>query len=110
MAAKIRKGDLVLVIAGKDKGKTGKVTKVLPKNNRVIVEGVNIVKRHMRARSQTQPSGIIEMAAPIHISNVMLICPNCGEPTRVGFKITETGDKLRVCKKCGGVISDVKTA
>ncbi len=110
MAAKIRKGDLVLVIAGKDKGKTGKVTKVLPRENRVIVEGVNIVKRHMRARSQAQPSGIIEMAAPIHVSNVMLICPNCGEPTRVGFKITETGDKLRVCKKCGGVISDVKAA
>lgn len=110
MAAKIKRGDFVLVIAGRDRGKEGKVKKVFPKQQRVIVEGVNIVKRHMRVRSQTQPGGIIEMEAPIHISNVMLICPNCGEPTRVGFKITETGQKVRVCKRCGGVISDVKAA
>ncbi|MEO0244166.1 MAG: 50S ribosomal protein L24, partial [candidate division WOR-3 bacterium] len=83
MGRKIRRDDTVLVISGKDKGKIGKVKKVLPEKARIVVEGVNIVKRHMRARSAEQPSGIIQMEAPIHISNVKLICPLCGEATRV---------------------------
>lgn len=100
MARKIKRDDTVLVIAGKDKGKIGKVKKVIPEKARIVVEGVNIVKRHMRARSVDQPSGIIQMEAPIHISNVKLICPMCGEATRVGFIIKED-KKVRVCKKCG---------
>jgi len=100
MARKIKKDDTVIVIAGKDRGKIGKVKKVIPEKQRVVVEGVNIVKRHMRARGADQPSGIIQMEAPIHISNVKLICPLCGEATRVGFVIKED-KKHRVCKKCG---------
>ncbi len=103
MAAKIRRGDTVMVMRGKDRGHVGKVKKVFPKMQRALVEGANIVKRHMRARSQTQPSGIIEMEAPIHISKLRLVCPNCGEPTRVGFRF-EDDRKVRYCKKCDGVI------
>lgn len=104
MGLKIKRNDTVKVIAGKDKGKIGKVKKVYPKQMRVLVEGVNIVKRHMRARGPETPSGIVEMEAPIHISNVMLVCPNCGEPTRVGYTFLEDGRKVRICKKCGEVI------
>ncbi|MEO0230614.1 MAG: 50S ribosomal protein L24 [candidate division WOR-3 bacterium] len=100
MGRKIRRDDTVLVISGKDKGKIGKVKKVLPEKARIVVEGVNIVKRHMRARSAEQPSGIIQMEAPIHISNVKLICPLCGEATRVGF-VLKDNKKKRFCKKCG---------
>jgi large subunit ribosomal protein L24 len=104
MGFRIRSGDTVKVIAGKDKGKIGKVKKVYPEKQRVLVEEVNVVKRHLRPRGPNQPSGIVEMAAPIHISNVMLVCPNCGEPTRVGYKFLEDGTKARFCKKCGEVI------
>uniref|UniRef100_A0A7C2K5R3 Large ribosomal subunit protein uL24 n=1 Tax=candidate division WOR-3 bacterium TaxID=2052148 RepID=A0A7C2K5R3_UNCW3 len=98
---KIKRDDLVLVIAGKDKGKIGKVKKVIREKSRVVVEGVNIVKKHMRARGPELPSGIIQMEAPIHISNVKLVCPMCGQATRIGFLIKEDGKKSRVCKKCG---------
>uniref|UniRef100_A0A7V3KNF2 Large ribosomal subunit protein uL24 n=1 Tax=candidate division WOR-3 bacterium TaxID=2052148 RepID=A0A7V3KNF2_UNCW3 len=98
---KIKRDDLVLVIAGKDKGKIGKVKKVIREKSRVVVEGVNIVKKHMRARGPQLPSGIIQMEAPIHVSNVKLVCPMCGQATRVGFVIKEDGKKSRVCKKCG---------
>ena len=101
MGIKIKRDDLVLVIAGKDKGKIGKVKKVIREKSRVIVEGVNIVKKHMRARGPELPSGIIQMEAPIHVSNVKLVCPLCGQATRVGFVIKEDGKKSRVCKKCG---------
>ena len=102
MAAKIKKGDKVIVLAGKDKGKTGEVTQVLPKEDRVIVAGVNVVKRHQRP-TQTTPGGIEEKNAPIHISNVALVDPKTGEPTRVGFKVD--GDKkVRIAKKSGEVI------
>ncbi|MGB4339803.1 MAG: 50S ribosomal protein L24 [Candidatus Hydrothermia bacterium] len=101
MSVRIRKEDTVIVISGKDKGKIGKVKKVLPDKGRILVEGVNIVKRHMRARSAEQPSGIIQMEAPIHASNVKLICPLCGEATMVSFVVKENGEKSRVCKKCG---------
>ncbi len=103
MAAKIKREDLVVVIAGKDKGKKGKVIRVLPKKQRLVVEGVNIVKKHQRPTA-TKPGGIIEMPAPIHVSNVMLLCPKCGQATRVGFTFLEDGTKVRKCKKCGEVI------
>lgn len=101
---RIKRGDQVEVIAGKDKGVAGEVLRVLPKAQRVVVERVNIVKKHQRpmqaGRSQVQP-GIIEFEAPIHWSNVMLICPQCDERTRVGFRMTEGNIKVRVCRKCG---------
>ncbi len=99
MAAKIKRDDFVLVISGKDRGKRGKVIRVIPKESRVVVEGVNIVKKHQKP-TPTRPGGIVEMPAPIHISNVMLVCPRCNRPTRVGFTFLEDGRKVRVCKKC----------
>jgi large subunit ribosomal protein L24 len=100
--AKIKKDDLVVVIAGKDKGRRGKVLKVLPKRSRLVVEKVNMVKRHQRA-TQTVKGGILEKEAPIHVSNVMLICSKCGEPTRVGYKLLQDGRKVRSWKKCGEI-------
>ncbi|MCD6079970.1 MAG: 50S ribosomal protein L24 [Candidatus Omnitrophica bacterium] len=102
--ARVKKGDTVEVIAGKDKGKRGKVIRVYPSGNRVLVQGVNIVKRHMRQRRQDVPGGIIEMETPLHISNVMPVCNRCGRGVRVGFKILEDGSKIRICKKCGETI------
>lgn len=104
MAAKIRRNDTVVVTAGKDRGKQGRVARVFPADNRVVVEGVNMIKRHARARSLTQPGGIIEREAAIHVSNVMYLCSSCNKPTRVGFKFLETGTKVRFCKKCGEVV------
>jgi large subunit ribosomal protein L24 len=101
---KIRKEDTVLVISGKDRGKRGRVLRAFPKESRVIVEKVNMIKRHMRARRPALQAGIIEREAPIHISNVMLLCNKCHRPTRVGFQFIEEGRKVRVCKRCGEVI------
>ena len=102
----IRREDNVLVIAGRERGKTGKVRQVLPRESRVIVEGVNIVKRHMKPRSTTaRQAGIIEKEAPLHISNVALLCPKCSRPTRVGHRILADGTKVRVCKRCGEQMS-----
>ena len=96
---KIRKGDTVQVIAGKDKGKRGEIVSILPKKDAVVVSGVNIVKKAMKKRSQQDQGGIVEVEAPLHISNVALVCKKCG-PTRAGYKID--GDKkIRVCRKCG---------
>ncbi|ACX52608.1 ribosomal protein L24 [Ammonifex degensii KC4] len=97
----VKKGDTVLVLTGKDAGKKGKVLRVIPEEQRVIVEKVNIVKRHMRPTRQFPQGGIIEKEAPIHASNVMLVCTKCGRPTRVGHRILPEGKKVRVCKKCG---------
>lgn len=101
---RIKKGDTVEVMAGKDVGRRGEVLRVLPKEDRVVVAQVNIVKKHQRpmqaGRAQVQP-GIIEFEAPLHLSNVMLICPQCGQRVRVGFHINDDGQKVRVCKKCG---------
>lgn len=97
---KIRKNDQVLIIAGKDKGKKGKVVAVLSKQNKVVVEGINIVKRHMKPKNEGQKGQIIDMPSPLDVSKVKLICPKCGQPTRVGFKI-EGKKKYRICKKCG---------
>ena len=100
----IRKNDTVLVIAGKDKGKKGKVRFAYPKDERVLVEGVNLIKRHTRARGQVRQAGIIEREAPIAVSNVMLLCKQCNHPARVGFRFLEDGRKVRVCRACGEVI------
>ncbi|MCS7228870.1 MAG: 50S ribosomal protein L24 [Candidatus Kryptonium sp.] len=101
----IKKNDTVLVIAGNYKGKIGKVLKVLREKERVLVEGVNIVKKHVRKSPKYPQGGIIEMEAPIHVSNVMLVCPKCGKATRVGHTTLVSADgkrsKMRVCKKCG---------
>ncbi len=108
MRVKIKKGDIVEVISGKreDKGKRGEVIKVLPQEGRVVVQGVNIRKKHQRqvqAQGRTLSPGIIEFEGPIHISNVMLVCPRCDKPTRVGLQ-RETGEIHRVCKKCNSLI------
>ncbi len=103
MAQKIKRGDTVKVIRGRDKNKIGKVKKVFKDTNRIIVEEVMVVKRHMKARSENVPSGIVEMESPISQSNVRLVCPNCGEETKVGFKFVEN-KKVRYCKKCNEVI------
>jgi len=103
---KIRKGDTVEVIAGRDKGKRGEVIRVLPRERRVVVQGVNIRKKHQQqveAQGRTITPGIIEFEAPIDISNVMLVCPKCGEPTRVAIR-REGGVVERICKRCGAVI------
>ena len=101
---KIRKNDTVLVIAGKDRGKRGKVRFAHPKKERVLVEGINFIKRHTRAVGGVRQAGIIEREAPIHVSNVMLLCNKCNRPTRVGFHFLEDGRKIRVCRQCSEVI------
>ncbi len=100
---KIRKGDKVIVLAGKDKGKHGEVLKILPKENRVIVQGVNMIRRHQR-QSQTQEGGIIAKEAPIQVSNLAIEDPSDGTPTRVGWKILNDGRKVRYAKKSGETI------
>jgi len=101
---KIRKNDTVLIIAGKDKGKKGKVRLVFPKENRLIIEGINMVKRHSRARGAARQAGIIELEAPLHASNVMLLCNKCNQPTRVGFRFLDDGRKVRICHSCREII------
>ncbi len=100
----VKTGDKVIVIAGKDKSKTGKVLKVFPKRGRVLVEGVNIVKRHTKPNFKYPEGGIIEKEAPIHVSNVMHVDPKTGAPTRIGHKVLEDGRKVRYAKKSGEVI------
>ncbi|PMQ00977.1 MAG: 50S ribosomal protein L24 [Dictyoglomus sp. NZ13-RE01] len=107
MGFSIKKGDLVLVISGKDKGKRGKVISVLPKENKIIVEGINIVKKHTRPTQKNRQGGIIEKPAPLYRCKVMLICPRCNQPTRVGFTFLESGQKVRKCKKCNEIIDQV---
>ncbi len=104
MKPRIRKGDLVMVIAGREKGKTGRIKKVLRKEDRVIVEGLNLVRKHVRPSERYPQGGIVEMEAPIHISNVLLYCHKCGRGVRIGVKFLEDGKKVRVCKKCGEVL------
>lgn len=100
----IKKNDTVKVIAGKDKGKSGKVLRLIPKKDRVIVEKVNMVKRHMKPSQQSRQGGILEKESPIHVSNLMLICSKCTDPTRVGHKVLDDNRKVRYCKKCEEVI------
>jgi large subunit ribosomal protein L24 len=100
----IRKNDNVLVIAGKDKGKTGRVRFAFPKKERLLVEGINFVKKHSRAQGAVRQAGIIEREAPIHVSNVMLICSKCNKPARVGSRFLSDGRKVRFCRVCGEVL------
>ena len=101
---KIRKNDTVLVIAGKDKGKKGRVRFAYPKDERLLVEGVNFIKRHTRATGRVRQAGVIEREAPIRVSNVMLLCSKCNRPARVGFHFLGDGRKVRVCRSCHEVI------
>ncbi len=101
---KIRKNDTVLVIAGKDKGKKGKVRFAYPKRERVLVEGVNFIKRHARATGQVRQAGIIEREEPIQVSDVVLMCSKCNRPTRVGYRTLADGKRARICHSCKEVI------
>lgn len=100
---KIRKGDKVKVISGKNKGKESSVSGVQPKKEKVLVEGVNIVSRHLK-KGRRESGGIVKVIRPIHISNVMVVCPKCNKPARIGYKLVD-GKKYRFCKKCEGIVS-----
>jgi large subunit ribosomal protein L24 len=97
---KIKKNDKILVTAGKDKGKTGKVEKVFHKTSKVLVEGINLYKKHLKKRGEDKPGGIVERNRPLTVANVALICPKCQKPTRVGYKFDKSNKKYRICKKC----------
>ena len=101
---KIRKNDTVLVIAGRDKGKKGKVRFAYPKEGQLLVEGVNFIKRHSRAVKGARQAGIIEREETISVADVMLLCSKCNHPTRIGFRFLEDGRKVRVCRSCGEVV------
>jgi len=100
----IKKGDTVVVLSGKEKGKKGKVLRVLPGKNRAIVEALNFVTRHERPSQQNPQGGMLQIEAPLHSSNLMVICAKCGKPTRVGRRILDDGSKARVCKKCSEIM------
>jgi large subunit ribosomal protein L24 len=100
----IRKNDNVIVIAGKDKGKKGRVRFAYPKKEQLLVEGINFIKKHSRARGRVRQAGIIEREAPINISDVMLLCSKCNHPARVGYRFLADGRKVRFCRACGEVI------
>jgi large subunit ribosomal protein L24 len=105
LATPIRKNDSVVVITGKDRGKRGRVLKVVPDNNRLTVEGVNVIKRHTKPNPQRGiKGGVVEREAALHASNVQIVCPECGKPTRIGKKVLGDGRKVRVCRKCEGVV------
>ena len=104
MASKVRRHDTVEVTRGKDRGRRGEVRIVHTKSNRVIVTGANMVKKHRRSQNPTTPSGIIDIEAPLHVSNVRLVCPSCDAAVRVGFRILDEGRKVRFCKSCGEAV------
>ena len=99
---KIKKGDRVRVLTGKDRGKEGEVMRAIPEWDKVIVDGVNVAKRHQRATRATTQGGIIDKDMPLPVANVAIVCGSCGKPTRVGYRFDDQGRKSRVCKKCGG--------
>lgn len=101
---KLRKGDLIKIISGNDKGKQGKVSAVFPQTGKIVIEGVNIRKKHVKPRKQGQKGELVRIPAPFPASRAMLVCPKCGKATRVGSKINDSGQKARVCKRCGGEI------
>lgn len=103
MAGKIKKGDRVVVLTGRSKGRTGEVLKMIPKEDRAIVQGVNVVKRHTRP-TQTTQGGIVDKEASVHVSNLALVDPDSGKPTRVGFKFLDDGRKVRFAKRSGEII------
>jgi len=97
---KLKKGDKIFVVSGKDKGKTGKITKSLPAFDKIVVEGINIRKKHTRPKKEGQKGQVIQMSVPIAVSNVRIICEKCGKAVRIGYKILKEGKKVRTCKKC----------
>ena len=105
LASPVKKNDNVIVIAGRDRGKRGRVLRVLPDTTRLIIEGVNFVKRHTKPNPQKNvKGGIVEREASVHASNAQIVCPECGKPTRAGHKRLDDGTRVRVCRKCEGVI------
>ena len=101
---RIKKGDTVQVMSGKDKGKQASVVRAIPAEGRVIVEGVNVAKRHAKPTRATQQGGVIDKFMPVHVSTVALICKSCDKPTRIGYKFEGDGEKVRFCKKCGSTL------
>jgi large subunit ribosomal protein L24 len=101
---KIQKGDQVIVLQGKDKGKKASVVRAIPDRQKVILEGVNVAKRHAKPTRATQQGGVIDKFMPVHISTVALICKSCDRPTRIGYKIEDDGEKVRICRKCGSTL------
>jgi large subunit ribosomal protein L24 len=104
MAARIRKGDTVLVTSGADRGKRGEVLRVIPKEDRAVVQGVNIAKKHTKPKGMGQPGGIVEVEATIHLSNLAFVDPKSDKPTKIGFRVLDDGRKVRVAKATGAVI------
>jgi large subunit ribosomal protein L24 len=104
MLARVKKNDLVMVIAGKHRKATGKVLRVLPEENRAMVERINVVKRHMKPRGPQSPGGIIEKEASIHLSNLMPMCERCNAPVRIGVRILQDGSKVRECRRCNELL------
>lgn len=102
----IKKNDQVQVLAGKDRGKRGAVLELFPKAGKASVEGINVLKRHLKPRGPGKPAGIVEFNGPMHVSNLMLVCPKCGRPTRMAKKILAGGSRKRACRKCGEVIDE----
>ena len=100
----VRTGDEVMVISGKDAGLKGKILRAMPEEGRVVVAGANMVTKHQKARGANQPAGIVKTEAPIYASKVMVVCPKCGKPARMGTKVMEDGSKARVCKKCHEIL------
>lgn len=96
---KLKKGDKVVVTAGKDKGREGKIEKTYPKEKKVLLAGINVYKKHLKRRDEKNPGGIIEISKPLPVSNVSLLCPKCSQPTRIGYKVTKRSKK-RICRKC----------
>lgn len=101
MKMHVKKGDQVRVLSGVDAGKSGKILEVMPKEGRVLVDGVNVIKRHTKPTRQNPKGGVVEQPGPIYSSKLALVCPNCDEPTRVGYKRSDDGEPARVCRKCG---------
>jgi large subunit ribosomal protein L24 len=101
---KLRKNDTVMVVTGRERGKTGKVLRVLPDRGHVLIERLNLVKRHRKPRGVQSPGGIVEKEAPLHVSNVMLMCERCNAPVRVGLRRLEDGRPTRVCRRCGDIL------
>jgi large subunit ribosomal protein L24 len=102
----VKKNDLVMIVAGKDKGKSGKVLRVLPEKGRILVENINLIKRHTRPSQSNSEGGIVEKEAPLAISNVQLLCQSCKQPVRTGIKALEDGSKVRFCKKCNEIVNN----
>jgi len=97
----VRKDATVMAVAGKERGQTGTVSRAVPTKSRVFIERVNLVKRHSKPRSAQQPGGIVEKEASIHVSNVMIMCDPCNAPVRIGYRVLEDGEKMRICRRCG---------